>query len=64
MLSTRNFIVVLDISLIYHIIRGQATIKLYVIYNVLEVSINEPLSKSYWLIWSHHIPNFCTPDWK
>jgi len=47
MLSTRNFIVVLDISLIYHIIRGQATIKLYVIYNVLEVSINEPLSKSY-----------------
>ncbi|KAI5386508.1 variant 3, Protein POLLEN DEFTIVE IN GUIDANCE 1 [Lathyrus oleraceus] len=27
----------IDISLIYHIIRGQATIKLYVIYNVLEV---------------------------
>ncbi|GAU48874.1 hypothetical protein TSUD_86080, partial [Trifolium subterraneum] len=26
----------IDISLIYHIIRGQATIKLYVIYNVLE----------------------------
>jgi hypothetical protein len=35
-----SFFVVLDISLIYHIIRGQATIKLYVIYNVLEVSIN------------------------
>ncbi|KAL5078410.1 hypothetical protein RYX36_017394 [Vicia faba] len=27
----------IDISFIYHIIRGQATIKLYVIYNVLEV---------------------------
>ncbi|KAK7400500.1 hypothetical protein VNO78_11708 [Psophocarpus tetragonolobus] len=27
----------IDISLIYHIIRGQATIKLYVIYNVLEI---------------------------
>ncbi|XP_058730882.1 protein POLLEN DEFECTIVE IN GUIDANCE 1-like isoform X2 [Vicia villosa] len=27
----------IDISLVYHIIRGQATIKLYVIYNVLEV---------------------------
>lgn len=27
----------IDISLIYHIICGQATIKLYVIYNVLEV---------------------------
>ncbi|KAJ6845051.1 uncharacterized protein M6B38_290175 [Iris pallida] len=26
-----------DISLIYHIIRGQGTIKLYVVYNVLEV---------------------------
>ncbi|XP_057728218.1 protein POLLEN DEFECTIVE IN GUIDANCE 1-like isoform X1 [Arachis stenosperma] len=28
-----------DISLIYHMIRGQGTIKLYVVYNVLEVSI-------------------------
>ncbi|XP_027345076.1 protein POLLEN DEFECTIVE IN GUIDANCE 1-like [Abrus precatorius] len=27
----------IDISLIYHMIRGQATIKLYVIYNVLEI---------------------------
>lgn len=27
-----------DISLIYHMIRGQGTIKLYVVYNVLEVS--------------------------
>lgn len=27
-----------DISLIYHFIRGQGTIKLYVVYNVLEVS--------------------------
>lgn len=27
-----------DISLIYHVIRGQGTIKLYVVYNVLEVS--------------------------
>ncbi|RDX65259.1 Protein POLLEN DEFECTIVE IN GUIDANCE 1, partial [Mucuna pruriens] len=27
----------IDISFIYHIIRGQATIKLYVIYNVLEI---------------------------
>lgn len=26
-----------DISLIYHMIRGQGTIKLYVVYNVLEV---------------------------
>jgi hypothetical protein len=26
-----------DISFIYHYIRGQATIKLYVVYNVLEV---------------------------
>jgi Eukaryotic membrane protein family len=31
-----------DISLIYHVIRGQGTIKLYVVYNVLEVrSINK-----------------------
>lgn len=30
---------VADISLIYHVIRGQGTIKLYVVYNVLEVSI-------------------------
>lgn len=29
-----------DISLIYHMIRGQGTIKLYVVYNVLEVRIN------------------------
>jgi hypothetical protein len=28
----------IDISLIYHVIRGQGTIKLYVVYNVLEVS--------------------------
>nr|CAD1837388.1 unnamed protein product [Ananas comosus var. bracteatus] len=27
----------IDISLIYHVIRGQGTIKLYVIYNVLEI---------------------------
>jgi len=26
-----------DISLIYHVIRGQSTIKLYVVYNVLEI---------------------------
>jgi|APAra0007618328_1042625.scaffolds.fasta_scaffold04294_1 hypothetical protein len=26
-----------DISLIYHMIRGQSTIKLYVVYNILEV---------------------------
>ncbi|KAL5219472.1 hypothetical protein ABZP36_020156, partial [Zizania latifolia] len=26
-----------DISLIYHVIRGQGTIKLYVVYNVLEI---------------------------
>ncbi|KAE9450862.1 hypothetical protein C3L33_17238, partial [Rhododendron williamsianum] len=29
-----------DISLIYHMIRGQGTIKLYVVYNVLEVTQN------------------------
>nr|KJB81560.1 hypothetical protein B456_013G150200 [Gossypium raimondii] len=29
-----------DISLIYHMIRGQGTIKLYMIYNVLEVRMN------------------------
>lgn len=33
------FFFVADISLIYHVIRGQGTIKLYVVYNVLEVSI-------------------------
>ncbi|KAJ1293885.1 hypothetical protein BS78_01G103600 [Paspalum vaginatum] len=27
----------IDISLIYHVIRGQSTIKLYVVYNVLEI---------------------------
>jgi hypothetical protein len=27
----------IDISLIYHVIRGQGTIKLYVVYNVLEI---------------------------
>lgn len=32
------FFVASDISLIYHMIRGQGTIKLYVVYNVLEVS--------------------------
>ncbi|GMN38388.1 hypothetical protein TIFTF001_007613 [Ficus carica] len=33
-----------DISLIYHMIRGQGTIKLYVVYNVLEDSITEDLA--------------------
>ena len=27
-----------DISMLYHIVRGQAVIKLYIIYNMLEVS--------------------------
>lgn len=31
------FLFLSDISLIYHVIRGQGTIKLYVVYNVLEV---------------------------
>lgn len=35
--SPLNFLS-LDISLIYHMIRGQGTIKLYVVYNVLEVT--------------------------
>jgi len=32
-----------DISFIYHYIRGQATIKLYVVFNVLEVCIRPVL---------------------
>ena len=28
-----------DISMLYHIVRGQAVIKLYIIYNMLEVNI-------------------------
>ncbi|XLR68826.1 hypothetical protein HN51_015911, partial [Arachis hypogaea] len=36
-----------DISLIYHMIRGQGTIKLYVVYNVLEVSIFIIINLSY-----------------
>lgn len=35
--------IVIDISLIYHMIRGQGTIKLYVVYNVLEVSDSDHL---------------------
>lgn len=39
LIGLRLFFFVADISLIYHVIRGQGTIKLYVVYNVLEVSI-------------------------
>lgn len=39
MIHPQLFFFVSDISLIYHVIRGQGTIKLYVVYNVLEVSI-------------------------
>ena len=35
--NLRQLVSVSDISLIYHVIRGQGTIKLYVVYNVLEV---------------------------
>lgn len=41
-----------DFSVLYHTVRGQSVIKLYVIYNMLEVN-NLPYFVDYYLAQSH-----------
>ena len=42
-----------DFSVLYHTVRGQSVIKLYVIYNMLEVN-NLPYSVDYYIVLSWH----------